>query len=78
MFDSDLTHYLKDRVVDGVHQIYVGIDNKTNIPMLAIPGVQKAQVGAFYYELSDSEYRAAREDIVGWYERIKNKIQQAA
>lgn len=78
MFDSDISHYLTDRTVDGADQIYVGLDNKTGRPMLAVPGMKGALVGAYYYELSDDEYVEARADIQTWYGRVKNKIQQAA
>lgn len=78
MFDSDISHYLTDRTVDSADQIYIGIDNKTGKPMLAIPGVQKALVGAYYYELSEAEYEEARADLSGWYSRAKSSLQQVA
>lgn len=78
MFDSDISHYLTDRTVDGADQIYIGIDNKTGKPMLAIPGVRKALVGAYYYELSEAEYEEAKADLAGWYAGAKASFQQAA
>lgn len=78
MFDASLNHYLTDRVVDGADQIYVGIDNKTGRPALAVPGVEHALVGAYYYELSDDEYKLARADIQKWYAALGSKIAQKA
>lgn len=78
MFDSDISHYLTNRTVDGAHQIYIGIDNKTQRPSLAIPGVEHAQVGAYYYELSDEEYEEAKADLYAWYEKNSGGMKKAA
>lgn len=75
MFDTDIAHYLTDRTVDGAHQVYIGIDNKTGKPALAIPGVEHALVGAYYYELSQKEYEEARKNLSSWYEKNQNKSQ---
>lgn len=78
MFDSDISHYLTDRVVDGQNQIYIGRDNGTGKPMLAVPCVRHALVGACYYELSEDEYKLARANLPEWYARIGSKMIEAA
>lgn len=78
MFDSDISHYLINRTVNNQEQIYIGIDNKTGKPMLAVPGINHAVIGAFYYELSEVEYEQAKQNIVSWYAKKKSHIAAAA
>lgn len=75
MFDTDVTHYLTNRTVDGAHQVYVGIDNKTGRPALAVPGAEHGLIGAYYYELSTTEYEEAKADLYSWYEKNQTKSQ---